>query len=69
LHGWLNIRSRGKLSEAFAELSGKVWEAYHAPCRRSFAQRLRRLREWARGRGLTAWLLEQVEKLCGRSKE
>lgn len=69
LHGWLNIRSRGKLSEAFAALSEKVWAAYHAPSRRNFAQRLRRLREWARGQGLTAWLLEQVEKLCGRSKE
>jgi hypothetical protein len=50
LHGWLAIRSRGKLSEAFAGLSGKVWEAFHAPNRTSFAQRLRRLREWARRR-------------------
>lgn len=69
LHGWLNIRSRGKLSEVFRELSGKVWEAYHAPDRRSFAQRLRRLAEWARGQPLSAWLLEQVQKLCGRSRE
>ena len=69
LHGWLNIRSRGKLSEAFAELSGKVWDAYHAEGRRSFAQRLRRLREWAQAQALGAWLLEQVQKLCGRSKE
>jgi hypothetical protein len=69
LHGWLNIRSRGKLSESFRELSRRVWESYHAPSRRSFAQRMRRLREWARRRGVSAWLLEQVEKLCGRSKE
>jgi hypothetical protein len=69
LHGWLNIRSRGKLSESFAELSRKVWEAFHAPNRRSFAQRLRRLWEWAQGQNLSAWLLEQVGKLCGRSKE
>ena len=69
LHGWLNIRSRGKLSEAFVELPGKVWHAYHADSRRSFAQRLRRLWEWARGQALSAWLLEQVQKLCGRSKE
>jgi hypothetical protein len=69
LHGWLSIRSRGKLSAAFAALSEKVWHAYQATGRRAFAQRLRRLREWARGQGLTAWLLEQVEKLCGRSKE
>jgi hypothetical protein len=69
LHGWLNIRSRGQLSAAFAALSEKVWHAYHAPDRRSFAQRLRRLWEWTQGQELTAWLLEQVGKLCGRSKE
>ena len=69
LHGWLNIRSRGKLSESFRELSRRVWESYRAPSRRSFAQRLRRLREWARRRGMSAWLLEQVDKLCGRSRE
>ena len=69
LHGRLNIRSRGKLSESFRELSRRAWESYHAPSRRAFAQRLRRLRERARGRGTSAWLLEQVEKLCGRSLE
>ena len=46
LHGWLNIRSRGKLDPTFAELSGKVWEAYRAPDRRAFGQRLRRLWQW-----------------------
>ena len=69
LHGWLNLRSRGKLSEVFAALSEKVWGAYHAPDRRSFAQRLRRLWEWAQGQPMTAWLREQVQKLCGRSRE
>ena len=69
LHGWLNIRSRGKLTDAFTELSRRVWEAYHAPDRRSFGQRLRRLAEWARAQALSAWLLEQVEKLCGRAAE
>lgn len=34
LHGWLAIRSRGKLSEAFATLSERVWHAYHAADRR-----------------------------------
>jgi hypothetical protein len=47
----------------------RFWEAFHAPDRRGFAQRLRRLAEWARGQPLPAWLWEQVEKLCGRSKE
>jgi len=69
LHGWLNIRSRGKLNDAFGAVSEKVWHAYHAPCRRSFAQRLRRLGEWALAQVSGAWLLEQVRKLCGRSRE
>src|SRR6516164_5303099 len=69
LHGWLNIRSRGKLSAAFATLSEKVWQAYRAPDRRSFAQRLRRLGEWAKAQVKTGWVLEQVQKLCGRAGE
>lgn len=68
LHGWLAIRSRGKLDATFAELSGKVWEAYHAPNRRAFGQRLRRLGEWAEQHVRASWLLAQVQKLCGRSK-
>ena len=69
LHGWLNVRSRGKLSEEFHELSAKVWEAYRAATRRSFAQRMRRLGEWAEANVKGAWLLGQVRKLCGRAKE
>jgi hypothetical protein len=69
LHGWLNARSRGKLNESFSELSEKVWHAYRAPDRRSFGQRMRRLWEWAKANVSGAWLLEQVGKMCGRSKE
>jgi hypothetical protein len=69
LHGWLNLRCRGKLSAAFPELSRRVWEAFRAVTRSSFAQRLRRLWEWARGQELSAWLREQVGKLCGRARE
>ncbi len=38
LHGWLAIRCRGELTGAFAALSERVWHAYHAATRRSFAQ-------------------------------
>jgi hypothetical protein len=69
LHGWLNIRSRGKLSAGFEALSAKVWRAYHAASRRGFAQRLRRLWEWARANVKAAWVLEQVKKLCSRARE
>jgi hypothetical protein len=69
LHGWLSVRSRGKLTDGFAALSERVWHAYHALTRRSFGQRMRRLWEWARAHVSAAWVLEQVRKLCGRAKE
>jgi hypothetical protein len=70
LHGWLNIRDRGKhLKEVFWALSEKVWHAYHAPDRRGFSQRLRRLWEWAKEHVKAAHVLEQVKKLCGRARE
>jgi hypothetical protein len=69
LHGWLNLRGRGKRSAAFPEWSRRAWEAYRALNRRSFGQRLRRLAEWARRQDLSAWRLAQVEKLCGRAQE
>ena len=40
-------------------------EAYHAPNRWSFAQRLRSLRQWASGY-LTGIVLEHVLDLCGK---
>jgi hypothetical protein len=69
LHGWLAVRSRGKLSDGFQALSERVWHAYHAPTRRCFAQRMRRLWEWARVSVTACWVLEQVGKLCARAKE
>jgi hypothetical protein len=70
LHGWLSIRARAKnLTEVFAAVSERVWHAYHASDRRCFAQRLRRLGEWARRHVQATWVLEQVRKLCGRARE
>ena len=66
LHAWLKIRDRAKhLKEVFAEVSRRVWEAYHAPDRRSFAQRLRSLRQWATGH-LSGVVLENVLNLCSK---
>lgn len=48
LHAWLKIRDRAKhLGNQFTEIRQKVWDAYHAPDRRSFSQRIRALRVWA----------------------
>ena len=64
LHAWLKIRDRGKhLKDLFADASRRVWEAYHAPDRRCFGQRLRRLRQWAT-KHLNGIVLEKVLDLC-----
>ena len=64
LHGWLKIRDRAKhLGESFAEISQRVWDAYHAPDRRTFAQRIRALRTWA-AKCLSGIVLEKVVDLC-----
>jgi hypothetical protein len=68
LHGWLSIRDGCKKHPAFAALSEKVWQAFHAPDRRTFGQRLRRLREWAE-RQLSGEILERTLRLCGRAGE
>jgi hypothetical protein len=66
LHAWLKIRDRAKhLGELFLTISEKVWNAYHAPNRRSFSQRLRGLRTWANGH-LSGIALEKVLDLCDK---
>jgi len=68
LHGWLGIRDGCKKHPQFAALSEKVWHAYHAEDRRTFSQRLRRLREWAE-QTLSGDILEKTLRLCGRAQE
>jgi hypothetical protein len=45
------IKIRDRAKKAFGELGQevqkRVWDAYHAPSKRAFSQRLRRLRAWA----------------------
>ena len=49
LHAFLKIRDQATktLGNAFAQVQKRVWKAYHAPSKRAFSQRLRRLRAWA----------------------
>jgi hypothetical protein len=49
LHAFLKIRDRATkaLRPAFEQVQERVWEAYQAPTKGVFAQRLRRLHEWA----------------------
>jgi hypothetical protein len=69
LHGWWSVRERAQhRGEQFRNWGEKVWDAYRAPPRRSFAQRLRRLRDWAKG-AVTGVVWEQVLRLCGSSRQ
>jgi hypothetical protein len=67
LHSVLKIarRCRGALRR---QVLDKAWEVYRAETRRSFAQRVRRLREWSRA-GLEGGVAEMVEKLCAKSAD
>jgi hypothetical protein len=49
LQALLTIRERATqtLGHALAQVQKRVWEAYHAPSPRAFAQRRRRVRAWA----------------------
>jgi len=49
LHALINIRERAKkaFGELGQEVQKRVWDADHAPSKRAFSQRLRRLTEWA----------------------
>ena len=68
LHGWLSIRERSKKDPHYKEAGDKIWHAYEAKDKRTFAQRLRRVREWA-GKTLKGIFLEKVLALCSRSQE
>jgi hypothetical protein len=68
LHGWLSIRDGCKKHPLFHDLSERVWHAYRAEDRRSFGQRLRRVREWAE-RELSGEIKERALRLCRRGAE
>ena len=47
LHGFIKIRNRCRKSEIFDVICGKVWHVYKADNKKTFAQRLRRFKDWA----------------------
>jgi hypothetical protein len=65
---WIKIRDRAK--KAFGELGHevqrRVWEAYRATNKRAFAQRLRRLREWAADALPTSEMKQKTLDLCDK---
>lgn len=66
LHTFLKIRACATkhLAEAFEAVSDKVWVAYRAETKRSFSQRVRRLREWAETALSDSTMKRHVLELC-----
>lgn len=67
LHSFIKIRDRCKnWGSLFNEIASFVWEAYHAENKRSFGQRIRRLREWAQKALPKGVVLEKILALCAK---
>lgn len=71
LHAFIKIRDRAKkaFGELGQEVQKRVWEAYHAPSKRAFAQRLRRLREWASDALPESEMRQKTLDLCDKRDE
>ena len=75
LHSVLKLSKlcQKKWGELRFQIIGSLWGVYEATSKRSFAQRLRRFREWS-GRALpTGWagdrVRERIEKICAKSHQ
>ena len=66
LHGFLKVRDRAtkKLQAYFDTAADKIWEAYRAESKRSLAQQIRRLAEWAKTQIPDSPMKENILKLC-----
>ncbi len=68
LHAFIKIRDRAtkELTDAFAQAARQVWEAYKAPTKASFSQRLRRLREWTEKQVPDSVMKRHILDLCAK---
>ena len=69
LHAFISIRDRAKKKhrDLFDEIAEAVWHAYRAENKRSFSQRIRRLREKALAKIKAGIILDKVLSLCDKA--
>ena len=68
LHAFIKIRDRcKKQGDVFMQIGAAVWDAYHAPNKRAFSQRIRRLREWAQTTLEAGVVLDKLLALCEKA--
>jgi hypothetical protein len=68
LHAYIKIRDRAlkKMQDVFMEIGEKVWDCYKATDKRSFSQRIRRLKQWAIKRVPESIMKEKLLDLCSK---
>ena len=54
------------MAGAFKQVGEKIWQAYEAPTKRGFAQRLRRLKEWAETALPESAMKQHTLELCAK---
>ena len=66
LHAFLKVRDRAtkKLKAYFDLAADKIWDCYRAESIKSFAQQIRRLREWATNQVPESAMKTNILKLC-----
>lgn len=66
LHAFLKVRERATkaLTAIFEQVRERIWNAYQAPSKAAFAQRLRRLQEWARQAVPESPMKQHTLELC-----
>jgi hypothetical protein len=68
LHAFIKVRDRcKKWGDVFTQIGTAVWDAYHAPNKRAFSQRIRRLREWAQETLDEGVVLDKLLALCEKA--
>jgi hypothetical protein len=67
LHAFIKIRDCTKKHPKANEIYSKIWKVYHSPNKRTFSQRLRRLKNWAVENLPNTTALEKIEKTYERS--
>ena len=68
LHAFIKVRERcKKWGEVFTHIATAAWDAYDAPTKRAFSQRIRRLREWAQETLEEGVVLDKILALCDKS--
>jgi hypothetical protein len=71
LHGFIKVRDRAlkKMGFIFHQLSEKAWDCYRAEDKRSFSQRIRRLKEWSEVNVPESPMKVNLLKLCKKNKQ